>query len=134
QLQPTILDGPHRLPVGQAHSIDFEQVSFSYNQPTEVLHNLSFHVKAGETLGILCRTGSGKSTMARLLLRFYDPTIGSICLGDRSLQDLRLESLRSSVGIITQEVQLFHASIRDNLTLFHRTVDDGRILEILEDL
>jgi ABC-type multidrug transport system fused ATPase/permease subunit len=82
----------------------------------------------------LGRTGSGKTTLARLLLRLYDYQAGEICLSNIPLGLASLRELRRRVGIVTQDVQLFHATVRDNLTFFNRTIPDERILAVLEDL
>jgi len=88
----------------------------------------------GRVLGLLGRTGSGKTTLTRLLFRLYDLSGGAIRLGGVDLRAARLSELRQRVGIVTQDVQLFQASIRDNLTLFDRTISDERILTMLEQL
>jgi ABC-type multidrug transport system fused ATPase/permease subunit len=101
---------------------------------TATLQNISFHLPAGQILGLLGRTGSGKSTIARLLLRLYDIQSGEICLGDCAIAHTRLSELRQRVGLVTQDVQLFQASVRDNLTFFDPRVPDVVILETLVDL
>jgi ABC-type multidrug transport system fused ATPase/permease subunit len=85
-------------------------------------------------LGLLGRTGSGKTTLTRLLFRLYDLSSGAIHLGGVDLRVARLHELRERVGIVTQDVQLFQASIRDNLTLFDRSIADERIMAMLEQL
>jgi ABC-type multidrug transport system fused ATPase/permease subunit len=103
-----------------------------------VLHNLSFRVEPGRVLGLLGRTGSGKTTLTRLLFRLYDPDVGRVCLGaDKRLVDVRelaLLDLRQRVGMVTQNIQLFHATVRDNLTFFDEEFPDDRILEVIHDL
>jgi ABC-type multidrug transport system fused ATPase/permease subunit len=103
-----------------------------------VIHDLSFRLAPGEVLGLLGRTGSGKTTVTRLLFRLYDPQAGGIRLwNDDSSYDLRdipLDDLRSKVGIVTQDVQLFRASVRDNLTFFDRTIGDAQIMDALDEL
>jgi ABC-type multidrug transport system fused ATPase/permease subunit len=99
-----------------------------------VLHDISLHIAAGRTLGILGRTGSGKTTLTRLLFRLYDVTGGAIRIGGADIRDLRLDSLRERVGMVTQEVQLFHATVRENLTFFDTSIPDERILAALKDL
>jgi ABC-type multidrug transport system fused ATPase/permease subunit len=99
-----------------------------------VLDDISFTLAPGRVLGLLGRTGSGKTTLTRLLFRLYDPTAGAIRLGGVDLREMRLDELRARVGIVTQDVQLFQATIRDNLTLFDRSMPDARIVAILEDL
>ena len=85
-------------------------------------------------LGLLGRTGSGKSTIGRLLLRLHDPTGGAIRIAGADLRSLLMDEVRRRVGLVTQEVQLFHASVRDNLTLYDPTVPDARIEDILREL
>ena len=130
----SIEDGAEALnPVGPV-SIGFDNVRFGYRPGTEVLRGVSFRLEPGRTLGLLGRTGSGKTSMSRLLLRLYDPDEGVVRMGDTDVRRLRVKELRKYVGIVTQEVQLFHASVRDNLTLFDSSIDDARILEVLRDL
>ncbi|HYP20907.1 MAG TPA: ABC transporter ATP-binding protein [Chloroflexia bacterium] len=117
-----------------APAIEFRNVTFSYEGDDTVLRDLSFRVAPGEVLGLLGRTGSGKTTVTRLLLRLYDPTAGSITLGGVELRDAELAALRRQIGMVTQDVQLFRGSIRDNLTFFDDTVPEARIWEALESL
>lgn len=143
--QPTIRQRKaRRLPAGPL-AVRFEGVSFHYeDDPAEALalRDVSFELAPGRVLGLLGRTGSGKTTLTRLLLRFYEPVQGHIALGgtgdaDRALVDLSevgAAALRARVGMVTQEVQLFHASLRDNLTLFDDSVDDARLAAALEAL
>jgi ATP-binding cassette subfamily B protein len=85
-------------------------------------------------LGLLGRTGSGKSTLARLLLRFHDPAAGSVSVGGVDLRELSADALRGRVAFVTQEVQLFRASVRDNATLFDSDVSDARLREAIDAL
>jgi ATP-binding cassette, subfamily B, bacterial len=117
-----------------APAVEFRDVTFAYEGDDTVLHNLSFRLEPGEVLGLLGRTGSGKTTVTRLLLRLYDPTEGSITLGGVELRQARLAALRSKIGMVTQDVQLFRGSIRDNVTFFNRGVSDERIWAALEAL
>jgi ATP-binding cassette subfamily B protein len=117
-----------------ALSVDFHNVTFGYRADDPVLEQITFHLQEGKVLGLLGRTGSGKSTLARLMLRFYDPDSGSISLGDVPLHKPSLQELRKKVGIVTQDVQLFHASVRDNVTLYNLEIQDARIMEVLGDL
>ncbi len=120
------------LPVG-AQAISFERVSFSYDDKA-VLKDVSFQLKAGQKLGLLGRTGSGKTTITRLLFRFYDPTSGTVRLNGVDLKDASQQDLHTRVGMVTQEVQLFHASVRDNLSFFDTSISDEQILVVLDDL
>ena len=104
-----------------------------------VLHNISFGLQPGTVLGLLGRTGSGKTTLTRLIFRLYDPDQGGVYLGQYPAQmaDVRrvpLPHLRHRVGMVTQNIQLFNATVRDNLTFFDRDVPDERILQVLRDL
>ncbi len=132
--QPAINDGVGTpLPAG-ALAIDFDDVTFGYQADQPVLHQVDFHVRAGTKLGVLGRTGSGKTSLARLILRLYDPQLGQVRIGEVPLRELRLHDLRHAVGMVTQDVQLFHATVRDNLTFFNAAISDARIVEALEDL
>ncbi|HEU5328844.1 MAG TPA: ABC transporter ATP-binding protein [Thermomicrobiales bacterium] len=142
----SLVDGTGRdLPDGPL-AVEFQQVSFAYavdapGNPAEVpggaervLHGVSFRVPPGTVLGVLGRTGSGKTTIARLLCRLDDPTEGAVLVGGRDVRDLRLADLHRRVGLVTQEVQIFGASVRDNLTLFRPSIPDEQIVRALAEL
>jgi ABC-type multidrug transport system fused ATPase/permease subunit len=135
QTQSALTDtGRASLPDGPL-SVTFRDVRFAYATDEEpVIEELSFHLPPGRVLGLLGRTGSGKTTLTRLLFRLYDTLDGSIEVGGVALPDVPLAELRRRVGIVTQEVQLFHATVRDNLTLFDPSISDGRILEAIGTL
>ena len=99
-----------------------------------VLRDVSFTVEPGRLLGLLGRTGSGKTTIARLLVRFYDPRSGAIRLGGVDARSVALRDVRSHVALVTQDVRLFHASARDNITLFDSSIDDRRVAAVVEEL
>ncbi len=131
---PKIRDGLGQPLPGGAFSVSFDHVSFGYEDGESVLRDLTFRIEPGKTLGLLGRTGSGKTTLARLLFRLYDPPHGEICLSDVPIRAARLRELRHRVGMVTQDVQLFHATVRDNLTFFDRSVADEEILRVLREL
>jgi ABC-type multidrug transport system fused ATPase/permease subunit len=144
QIRSRLADGRHTLPSG-ALTVEFRGVYFAYSDGEDLeglpegergasLDGISFALEAGHVLGILGRTGSGKTTMARLLFRMYDPQQGQVLLSGMDLRDARLESLRSRVGLVTQEVQIFAASLRDNITLFDPSVPDEYLLAALQKL
>ena len=129
-----VQDGDSDHQPGPQPAVAFERVSFAYTPGVPVLRDVSFQVPSGQTLGVVGRTGSGKSTLAKLLFRFYDPDAGAITLDGIALRDLRLATLRGTVGLVTQEVQLFNATVRENLTFFDATIPDDAILATLADL
>jgi ATP-binding cassette subfamily B protein len=132
-VQSSIADGSRDLSPGPLR-VEFDAVSFGYVTDEPVVRELSFRLEPGEVLGLMGRTGIGKTTLARLLLRLYDPDQGTIRLDGRDLRELRLAALRHRVALVTQEVQLFHASVRDNLSLFDPSISDWRMLEVLEQV
>ncbi len=121
------------LPAG-ALAVEFEHVSFGYTAEENILHDLTITLQPGKVLGVLGRTGSGKTTLARLLLRLYDVQEGCISLNGVPIRDTQLHDMRRHIGMVTQDVQLFHASVRDNLTFFNKSIPDTRILDVLDDL
>jgi ABC-type multidrug transport system fused ATPase/permease subunit len=159
-MEPEVADGPGaELPDG-APAVEFEHVSFAYDRAPKmedrelkiedshplssilhprssrqlVLDDTSFRLAPGATLGLLGRTGSGKTTLTRLLARLYDATGGAVRLAGADVRELRLADLRRRVGVVTQDVQLFRASVRDNLTFFDRAIPDERILRALDEM
>lgn len=112
--------------------VRLEAVDYSYPGGAETLKSVSFQLDQGRRLGVVGRTGSGKTTIARLLLRFQDPARGVVRLHGVDLRELARDDLRRLVAYVPQEVQLVHATVRDNLTLFEHSVPDRRLLEILE--
>ena len=134
ETESAVTDGPLALAASNRPAVAFDRVSFSYHSEANALDDVSFRLEPGTTLGLLGRTGSGKTTMARLLLRFYDPTQGAVRLDDFDIRQARVAELRGRVGLVTQEVQLFQASVRDNLNLFGAGASDDRIVDTLRIL
>jgi ABC-type multidrug transport system fused ATPase/permease subunit len=132
-VEPVPGDGDAPLPPGPL-GLSFDRVSFEYAPDDPVLRDVSFSLEPGRVLGLLGRTGSGKTTIVRLLVRLFDPTSGMIRVGGADLRRVRLADLRHHIGLVTQDVQLFHATVRDNLTFFDRTIAESRIREVLETL
>ncbi len=115
-------------------ALEFKDVTFSYNGEDSVIKRLSLDLKPGSVLGLLGRTGSGKTTLGRLIFNLYDVNEGSIKINGENIHEIQLESLRQNIAIVTQDVQLFRASIRENLTFFDRSILDEKIIATLEDL
>jgi ABC-type multidrug transport system fused ATPase/permease subunit len=137
EMRSRLVDGPGiPLPEGPL-AVEFDHVSFGYDEEM-VLHDLSFCLRPGKVLGLLGRTGSGKTTLTRLLLRLYDPSSGAIRLGGEDgrwdIREARLADLGRRIGTVTQNVQLFDATVRDNLTFFDRRIRDDEILRVIEEL
>ncbi|HEU5112441.1 MAG TPA: ABC transporter ATP-binding protein [Acidimicrobiia bacterium] len=128
-LGSSIPDGGEDLPAGPL-AIEFDDVSFAY-EDRGVLDGVSFNLAAGRSLGLLGRTGGGKTTLTRLIARLYDPDQGVVRVGERDIRSVRSESLRRSIGVVTQDVQLFESTVRDNLTFFAERPDE-EVLSVLE--
>lgn len=126
------ISGQAVLPQG-ALSVQFEDVWFGYGEQS-TLEKIDFHLPAKQVLGLLGHTGSGKSTLARLLLRLYDIQQGEICLGGVNVAQVSLHELPHHVGLVTQDVQLFQTTVRNNLTFFNSHILDKHILQTIEDL
>ncbi|HTK11562.1 MAG TPA: ABC transporter ATP-binding protein [Ktedonobacteraceae bacterium] len=134
-LKPSLVDGAEPLAHhGEAFAVSMQHVTFGYIPEEPILHDISFAIQPGRVLGVLGRTGSGKTTLARLLFRLYDIQDGEICIGGKEIRSVRLRDLRNQIGLVTQDVQLFHASLRDNLTFFKRTISDAQVLAALDEV
>ena len=129
---------PANLPADDATDDATDEADDEAEDKDVVIRDLSFALEPGAILGLLGRTGCGKSTLSKLLFRFYDPTAGCIRLGGPAamvdLRQLRRSDLQGRIGMVTQDVQLFHASVRDNLTLFDPHIPDERIRSVLADV
>ncbi len=132
-IRSKIEDGPGvKLPSGPL-SVKFNDVTFAYDeQPT--LEELNLRLKPGEVLGLIGRTGSGKTTLARMLLRFYDPQQGSIELGGTDIRQCKLTELRTKVALVTQNIEILQGSVRENLTFYDDGIPDENIVRVLYEL
>jgi ATP-binding cassette subfamily B protein len=126
---PIAIDsGSRELPQPVTGEIVFDNIGFSYPQRQQVVNQLSLQVPAGKTIAIVGSTGSGKSTLVKLLLRFYEVTTGSIYLDGCDLRELRLKDLRSAIGLVSQDVYLFDGSVRENIAYGHPDVATDEIV------
>lgn len=146
RVQPTILDGDGiTFPAGSL-GVVFENVSFHYEDDpdTNILQHINFKLEPGKVLGLLGRTGSGKSTLTKLLIRFHDPSLGMIRMGNKHTENGRgefpnirvsqLSHLRQHISMVTQEVQLFQATVRQNLTLFDDSITDEHLTKVIQKI
>ncbi len=114
--------------------IDFRNVRFSYISNIEVLKGISFSVKPGETLAIVGPTGSGKTTIINLISRLYNLNSGQINIDDRSINEYKLNCLRSNIGVILQDVFLFADTIHNNVTLFDENISKDEVINAAKEL
>ncbi|MEM8931639.1 MAG: ABC transporter ATP-binding protein [Acidobacteriota bacterium] len=128
--RPSIVDGGTRLdPSTVRGAVHFDSVGFAYRDGYPVLRDLDLRLDAGRTTALVGATGSGKTTVLKLLLRFYDATAGAIRLDGHALEELSLRDLRSSIALVSQDVFLFHGTVRENLAYAR---PDATLDEIIE--
>jgi ABC-type multidrug transport system fused ATPase/permease subunit len=131
-VRPTIVDRGTTTPPGGPLSIELRSVSFDYGDDEAVLSDIELSIGAGRSVGVVGRTGSGKTTFSRLLLRLVEATEGSVLLGGVPIGDVPLGELRRRVALIPQEVELFSGSIRDNVTMFDPSPTDDDVVRALQ--
>jgi ABC-type multidrug transport system fused ATPase/permease subunit len=112
-----------------AGDIEFDHVAFAYSSDAPVLTDVSFHIKAGQLVGVVGPTGCGKSTIASLIPRFYDPTAGTVKIDGADIRECKLHGLRDQIGYVLQETVLFAGSVRDNIAYGAKDVTEKQILE-----
>ncbi|HJO84097.1 MAG TPA: ABC transporter ATP-binding protein [Candidatus Thalassarchaeaceae archaeon] len=133
-LEPSIFDKPDAVPLdGPIRSISFDNVTFAYpTSEANVLNGISFSVSSGEFLGVMGHTGAGKSTILKLVEKFYEPHLGSVKINGIEINAYTVESIRDRIGFVSQDPFLFYGSVRDNVAYARETSDDEirRVLEI----
>ncbi len=133
QIKTKIIDdGEIIFPEGKV-SLAFDNLDFGYSENL-VLKDISFNLEPGRIIGLVGQTGSGKTTLARLVFRLYDPKSGKIRVNGINTKNFPLKELRSNVAYVTQDVELFKASIRDNVTFFDKEIPEEVILDIFKDI
>jgi ATP-binding cassette subfamily B protein len=126
-VEPSIRPGTRDLRTPVPGAVRFDHVSFAYATGGDVLHDLDLEIPAGETHAIVGATGSGKSTVVKLLLRLYEPTRGQICIDGIPVDELTYRSLRGSMGFVSQDVFLFQGTVRENLTYGRPDASDADV-------
>jgi ATP-binding cassette subfamily B protein len=127
-VQPTITPGGRELPAPVQGAVRFENVRFAYATGGDVLHDLTLDIPAGETHAIVGATGSGKSTVVKLLLRLYEPSSGRVLVDGVPIDELTFGSLRGAMGFVSQDVFLFQGTVRENLTYGRPDATDADVL------
>ena len=129
----TILDKPQALPLKVTRGeIKFEHVDFSYEAGKPLLNGFNLNIKPGEKVGLIGRSGAGKSTIVNLLLRFYEPQSGTISIDGQNVDSVTQESLRAQIGLVTQDTSLLHRSVRDNIIYGRPDATDAAMISAAE--
>lgn len=127
--RPEIVDNPDAEPLPRlSRDIRFENVRFKYEQGDEIIKGVDLTVKCGEILGIVGHSGSGKTSLMNLLMRFYDPTSGRVTVDGMDLREARIDSLRSQISLVAQENMAFSVSIRENIKYGFRDATDEQVV------
>lgn len=128
EVEPDVRDPEHPLAMDHVKGrISFDHVTFGYERDQVILRNLSFTIEPGETVAFVGETGAGKSTIASLILRFYDPQEGSVCVDGHSVKEYNQQELRRHIGFVQQDVFLFGDSIADNIRYGNESATDEEV-------
>jgi len=128
--EPAVKDRVPYIPQNKSSvkgNIEFKDVKFSYEKDTEVLHGVNFTVNAGESIALTGESGAGKSTIANLLMRFYEPDSGAIYIDGKNIKDIHQNSLRDIIAYVPQDVYLFNKTIKENISLACPDASDEEI-------
>ncbi len=131
-VRPNVLDDGTVSPPPGPLAVAATGVQFDYGDDRPVLHDVDVHIAAGRSVGIVGRTGSGKTTFSRLVLRLVEPTSGGVALNGVPIADIPFSELRRRVALVPQEVELFAGTLRDNVTLFDDTRSEADVVDALE--
>lgn len=127
-IQPSVVDGPHLFNLHRG-DITFEDVSFSYDNDRTLLHGLNFKIECGQHAAIIGEAATGKTTILRLLFRFYDVSKGRILIDGQDVRDVTMESFRQFVGVVPQEVALLDDTIMENVRFAQAGATDQEVIE-----
>lgn len=133
-VEPKIKYGKEKLEEEKPLKIEFNNVDFQYEEGVDVLKDISIKVERGRVLGILGHTGSGKTTLARLIVRMYDVKNGEILINNKNITSIMEEELTKNIAYVTQDVQILTATIRDNITMFKKDINDEEIIKVIYNL
>ena len=129
-VKSSVIDGHYHLPLHEVRGhMLLDEVEFAYSDGREVIRGLTLDVPAGDTVAIVGATGAGKSTVIKLLLRYYDATEGSVTLDGYDLRELKQEDIRKAIGLVSQDVFLFHGTVRENIAYGSDDVPDHLMRE-----
>lgn len=130
QAQPKIVNAPRAYPLDPIQgNVKFNQVTFSYNRGRFIIQDISFEVQPNEMIALVGLSGSGKTTVINLLARFYDPTSGEILIDGHDIKKVRIDSLRSQIGLVTQEMILFNDSVGNNIAYGLENISEEKIIK-----
>jgi ATP-binding cassette subfamily B protein len=133
--KPTVTEAPDAVDLpALSGAISLRDVTFGFDPDRPVLHHVSLDIAAGETVALVGPTGAGKSTLAKLIARFYDPDSGTVSIDGMDLRDVTLASLRSQLGVVPQEPFLFHGTVRDNITFATPNATDSEVMAACDAL
>ena len=132
--EPSVAERSDALPLPPEGELVVDRVTFGYADGEPVLSDVSLTLEPGQRLALVGPTGAGKSTLAKLMVRFYDPREGSVSFGGVDLRDATLESLRDRIVVVPQEGFLFSGTVRDNLVFGDPSADDTRLTSVIDDL
>jgi ATP-binding cassette subfamily B protein len=133
--EPSVPEAPDAVVLPPINGeIAFEDVTFGYDPATPVIRNINLRIAAGETVAFVGKTGAGKSTMAKLVTRFYDPTEGRVLIDDFDISKVTVDSLRGQLGVVPQEPFLFAGSLRYNIAFARPESTDDEVWEAIREV